>query len=30
MLPEIDSTVLVLSAAVALLWVAGMFANLKR
>ena len=30
MLPEIDSVVLGLSTAVALLWVAGMFANLKR
>ena len=30
MLPEIDTVVLGLSTAVALLWVAGMFANLKR
>lgn len=30
MLPEIESTVFALSVAVALLWVAGMFANLKR
>ena len=30
MLPEIDSVVLGLSTAVALLWVAGIFANLKR
>ena len=30
MLPELNSTVLIMSTAVALLWVAGMFANLKR
>jgi cytochrome d ubiquinol oxidase subunit II len=30
MLPELNTTVLILSTAVALLWVAGMFANLKR
>jgi cytochrome d ubiquinol oxidase subunit II len=30
MLPELDTVVLALSAAVAVLWVAGMFANLKR
>jgi cytochrome d ubiquinol oxidase subunit II len=30
MLPELNTVVLALSAAVAVLWVAGMFANLKR
>jgi cytochrome d ubiquinol oxidase subunit II len=30
MLPELNTTVLILSTAVALLWVAGMIANLKR
>jgi cytochrome d ubiquinol oxidase subunit II len=30
MMPELNTTVLILSTLVALLWVAGMFANLKR